>query len=86
MEAGYVFFAIICGAFCAYIGNRNGRNEWLAAVLGLVFGLLAVIGYLIVGKTDEKKAEDFRKLQAAVDAGAGLGGGVKSDTTKTEIK
>jgi hypothetical protein len=41
---------ILCGVVCYFIAQKNGRNEWLALVLGALFGLLAIIGYLIAGK------------------------------------
>ena len=35
---------------CTNIADKNNRNHNTAALLGLLFGAFAVIGYLIAGK------------------------------------
>ena len=35
------------------IAQKNGRNEWLGALLGCLFGIFAIIGYLIAGKKND---------------------------------
>lgn len=40
----------LCGWACYSIAENNGRNAPLAAVLGILFGVFAVIGYVIAGK------------------------------------
>lgn len=34
---------------CYKIAESQGRNAWLGAFLGLLFGIFAVVGYLIAG-------------------------------------
>ena len=41
---------LLCGFGCYMIAQKNGRNEWLGALLGCLFGVFAIIGYLIAGK------------------------------------
>lgn len=40
---------VACGVVCYKLAEKQGRNVVLAAVLGLVFGLFAIVGYLIAG-------------------------------------
>ena len=40
----------LCGWGCYKIAENNGRDKTLAAVLGVLFGLFAVLGYVIAGK------------------------------------
>ena len=40
----------LCGWGCYKIAEKNGRDTTLAAVLGVFFGLFAVLGYAIAGK------------------------------------
>ena len=40
----------LCGWGCYKIAENNDRNTTLAAVLGVLFGLFAVLGYTIAGK------------------------------------
>jgi hypothetical protein len=44
---------LLCGFVCYMIAQKNGRNEWLGAVLGCLFGIFAIIGYLIAGKKND---------------------------------
>ena len=39
-----------CGFGCYKIAENNGRDTTTAAVLGVLFGVFAVLGYLIAGK------------------------------------
>ena len=41
---------VICGGVCYKMAEKQGRNTVLAAVLGLIFGLFAIVGYLIAGE------------------------------------
>lgn len=41
---------IACAWGCYTIAENNGRNSTLAAILGLLFGVFAIIGYAIAGK------------------------------------
>ncbi len=49
MEFLSVLIWIACGFACYKLAEKQGRNTVLAAVLGVVFGLFAVVGYLIAG-------------------------------------
>lgn len=39
-----------CAFACYKIAERNGRDPILGAVLGALFGLLAILGYFIAGE------------------------------------
>lgn len=41
--------SFLWGYICYRMAENRGRDTTLAAVLGALFGLLAVIGYAIVG-------------------------------------
>ena len=40
----------LCGWGCYKIAEGNGRDTTLAAVLGVLFGVFAVLGYALAGK------------------------------------
>lgn len=41
--------AILWGYICYKMAEKRGRDTFLAAILGALFGLFAVIGYAIAG-------------------------------------
>lgn len=41
--------AILWGYICYKMAEKRGRDTFLAAVLGALFGVFAVIGYAIAG-------------------------------------
>ena len=43
---------LLCGFVCYLIAQKKNRNEWLAALLGCLFGIFAVIGYAVVSKKE----------------------------------
>ena len=49
-----IFFAIVT----ANMAKNRGRDAALAAGLGFFFGIFAVIGYAIAGKTMEQKVKE----------------------------
>ena len=49
MEFIYLLVWVLCGLACYKMAERQGRNEFVAALLGLLFGVFAVIGYAIAG-------------------------------------
>ncbi len=61
-----LFIQIICwlllGYWCYSIAEKNGRDKILAAFLGILFGIFAVIGYYIIGKSPEKRKEEAEKM------------------------
>jgi hypothetical protein len=44
------------------VAEKRGRDKFLALGLGFLFGLFAMIGYLIAGNTKEKKIEIAKTL------------------------
>lgn len=62
MEIVFLTVAFVA-TITALVARNNGRNVWIAACLGAVFGLLATIGYLIAGKTTLKKAQELKDVR-----------------------
>jgi len=52
-----LIFGIVCGFICKGMAEKRGREKWLGVLLGLLFGIWAILGYLIAGDTSEKKAK-----------------------------
>lgn len=50
---------------CYSMAKKNGRNKELAILLGLLFGVFAVIGYVIAGKTIESKLKEIEQITEA---------------------
>jgi len=48
-----VFFSIICYT----MADRRGRDKYVGLVCGFIFGIWAVLYYLIAGDTSKKKAD-----------------------------
>lgn len=44
------------------IAKKNGRGQVLAGILGFCFGIFAVIGYAMAGKTTLKQAEEIKAI------------------------
>lgn len=44
-----ILVTILWGYVCYRMAEKRGRDTFLAAILGALFGLLAVIGYAIAG-------------------------------------
>ena len=55
-----LIFAVLFGLGCSSMAKSRGRSQGLGFALGLLFGVLAVIGYALAGKTNEKEKEIFR--------------------------
>ena len=56
---------IIWGAMSVWtwsIAKKNGRGEIQAAVLGLLLGIFAVIGYALAGATEKVKRQRAKEL------------------------
>lgn len=43
---------LLFGVACYLIAEKKNRNPWLAALLGCLFGVFALIGYAVVGKKE----------------------------------
>ena len=56
------FFWIVLGLLCYQMAGTRGRDKILGLILGLLFGLIAVIGYAIVGDTEEMKIAKAKEL------------------------
>ena len=41
---------VLCAVGCYKIAEDQGRNTTIAVILGELFGVLAILGYLIIGK------------------------------------
>ena len=44
-----LLIAILWGYICYRMAEKRGRDTFLAAILGAIFGIFAVIGYAIAG-------------------------------------
>ena len=44
-----LLFWILWGYICYRMAEKRGRDTFLAAILGALFGVFAVIGYAIAG-------------------------------------
>lgn len=63
----FIGAGIFCAIITGYIAKDDGRNVVLAVVLGFFFTFFAIIGYLIAGKTHQKKLDDHVRMQAEID-------------------
>lgn len=59
MDYSYLVCWIAFGLITYSIAKKKGRNEIVALALGLLFGLLAVIGYAL-----DKGTKDYQKAKA----------------------
>lgn len=48
MELLVLFQALIGAAACYYLATQRGRNPWIWLVLGLFFGVLAIVAILVL--------------------------------------
>jgi len=58
----YAFIWFVLGLLCYQMAGTRGRDKILGLILGLLFGLIAVIGYAIVGDTEEMKIAKAKEL------------------------
>jgi hypothetical protein len=56
------FYLFICGIITQSMAYNRGRNIYLAFLLGLIFGIFAIIGYAIAGDSQKKKDERIAKI------------------------
>ena len=45
------------GLICMVMAERRGRDKWLGSAFGLLFGILTVIVYWIIGDSSKKRLE-----------------------------
>lgn len=62
----YIFICLVFGYCCSLIAKSKGHNQKWAWFWGIVGGMLAVIVYLFLGETKEKKIEEMKKIMADV--------------------
>lgn len=43
---------LLCGFGCYKIAEKNDRDTTIAAIVGVIFGIFAILGYLIAGKKE----------------------------------
>lgn len=48
-----IMFAILWGYICYRMAEKRHRDATLGAILGAIFGVLAVIGYAIAGDKED---------------------------------
>ena len=46
----------LCSFSCYKIAEINHRNTTIAAILGFIFGIIAIVVYLIIGKPKNDQA------------------------------
>lgn len=61
----FIFYALVVFWTCS-IAKRNGRSVIIAAIIGVLFGLLGVIFYAIRGKTDSLRVREMSEIAAEV--------------------
>jgi len=57
------FFLIVwigSALLAAYLAGNRGRNAIAWGIAGFFFGIFALVGILLVGDSDEKKARLYR--------------------------
>ncbi len=60
MEGFIVLSWLVCGFLCFFIADARGRNPILGFFAGTIFGIFAILYYVIAGDTSKKRAEAFR--------------------------
>jgi predicted permease len=48
-----IMFSILLGYICYRMAEKRHRDTTLGAILGAIFGVLAVIGYAIAGNKED---------------------------------
>lgn len=64
----YLLFWLLSALICMSLAKTRGRSEAVGFLCGLIFGIFAIMYYLIAGDTVEqrvKKEEDARRKYQA---------------------
>lgn len=61
----FLLIWLLIGGICAAMAKSRGRNPVLGAILGLLFGIFAILGYWIAGETEDKKMERIARVMNA---------------------
>ena len=56
-----VIIWIICAFVCYRLAEKQGRNKLVACIIGLLFSIIGVVGYLILG--DKKVPQQTQQAQ-----------------------
>ena len=59
---------VVLAVWSSSMARKRGRSPSWGFLWGFIFGLLAILGYAIAGKTEAKEQEDFNKRQDAYKA------------------
>ena len=51
----YIIFWALFGGCCYAIAKNKNRNEWVALTCGILFGIFALIYYIVVDKKVDNK-------------------------------
>lgn len=62
MEITLILICALFGLICFKMAEKRGRSKWVGLILGLLVGIFAVIGYAIVGETEEIKTARIKKI------------------------
>ena len=46
----FILIWLLFGAVCYLLAKNKNRNEWVAAIMGALFGVFALIYYAVVSK------------------------------------
>jgi len=63
----YLAVMVAFGFACMKMAEKRGREKWLGFLMGFLFCLWAVFGYLIAGDTSKKKAEMIAEAMSKVN-------------------
>ena len=65
----YIIFVIIIGfvfgLICHKMAETRGRDKNVGFLLGFLFGILAIIGYAVIGQTKEAKLKEVEEMMEA---------------------
>lgn len=51
----FIIFWLLFGGCCYAIAKSKNRNEWVALTCGILFGIFALIYYIVVDKKVDNK-------------------------------
>lgn len=64
MEILLIITWALFGFWGSSMAKNRGRNQVVGAIMGVLFGILAIIGYAIAGDTEQKKQDRLQKILA----------------------
>jgi cell division protein FtsW (lipid II flippase) len=65
-DLGTIVVWLACGLICYAIAIKKGKDKLIAAALGVVFGIFAVIGYLLAKGSKEYQQQRLLEKLAKV--------------------